>query len=161
MYLFKTGFLSTLLLTSIFSLSACSNNKTASSDNGSLQNSQKQAGWQKSKAISNMQKVETGKIVSIKTIAIQPEKINSYGSVGVSVGSGGHSGVYGAFDLATLGKVFHNATKAKTAQQFIIQKANGEMVAITQPSSQTSKEIFKVGDPVKLLLENGKAKVIH
>ncbi len=166
MNLFKTGFLGALLLASIFSLSACSNNKTASTNNGSLQNSQKQGGWQKNKAthnkvISNMQKVETGKIVSIKTIAIQPEKINSYGSVGVSVGSGGHSGVYGAFDLATLGKVFRNATKPKTAQQFIIQKANGEMIAITQASSQTSKEVFKVGDSVKLLLENGKAKVIH
>jgi len=142
MNLFKTGFLGTLLiLVSILSLSACSNNKTAST-----------------KSITNMQKVETGKIVSIKTIAVKPEEINSYGNIGVSVGSGGHSGVYGAFDLATLGKVFRNATKAKTAQKFIIKKSNGEMIAITQANS---KEIFNVGDTVKILLKDGKAKIIH
>ena len=170
MSLLKTGFIGTFLLLSLFSLSACSNNKTASRDNGSLQNSEKQGGWQNkathnktssNKSISNMQKVEIGKIVSIKTIAIQPEKIDSYGSVGVSVGSGGRSGLYGAFDLATLGKVFRNANKPKTAQRFIIRKSNGEMVAITQPFSQASKEVFKIGDSVKILLENGKAKVIH
>jgi len=170
MSLFKTGFVGIFLLISLFSLSACSNNKTTSTNNSALQNSEKQGGWQNkdthnkgssNKTIANMQKVETGKIVSIKTIAIQPEKIDSYGSVGVSVGSGGRSGIYGAFDLATLGKVFRNANKPKTAKQFIIRKSNGEMVAITQPFSQTSKEVFKIGDSVKLLLENGKAKVIH
>jgi len=115
-------------------------------------------GWQNNKKIKNIKNVETGTIISMSNIAIEPEKINSYGSVGVSVGSGGHSGVYGAFDLATLGKVFRNATKPKTAQRFIIKKTNGEMIAITQAPS---KEIFKVGESVKLFLENGKAKVIH
>jgi len=105
-----------------------------------------------------MQKIEIGKIISVKTVAVKPEDINSYGNVGVSVGSGGHSGVYASVDIATIGKLYRNATKPSTAQQFIITKSNGETVAITQPNS---KEIFKNGDSVKILLEDGKAKVIH
>ncbi len=158
MRLFKTVFFSILCIIAIINVSACSNNKNASTNNRTLQNSQKQGGWQYNKNITNIQKIEQGTIISMNTIAIKPEKINTYGSVGVSVGSGGQSGVYGAFDLATLGKVFRNATKPKTALRFIIKKANGEMVAITQPPS---KEVFKIGDSVKLLLENDKAKVIH
>lgn len=123
------------------SLSACSNNQKVSTG-----------------AIENIQKIEIGKIVSVKTVPLNPEKINSYGNVGVSVGSGGHGGVYGSVDLSTLGKLYRNATKPTTAQQLIIIKANGETVAITQA---TSKESFKIGDSVKLLLQNGKAKVIH
>ena len=123
------------------SLSACSNNQRVFTG-----------------AIENIQKVEIGKIVSIKTVPLNPENINSYGNVGVSVGSGGHSGVYGSVDLSTLGKLYRNATNPTTAQQLIIIKANGETVAITQA---TSKESFKIGDSVKLLLQNGKAKVIH
>lgn len=153
---------STLLFVTLFGLSACSNNKTASTNastaNKKIQNSEKVGGWQKNKPLSNMQKIEAGKIVSIKIIPVKPEKIDSYGSVGVSVGSGGHSGIYGAFDIATLGKVLRNANKPKTTQQFIIQKTNGEMVAITQAPT---KETFNIGDSVKLLLENGRAKVIH
>ncbi len=149
MILFRTGFLETVILLSILGLSACSNNKTAPTKNDTLQNNT---------TIKNVQPIATGTIISINTIVIKPEKIDSYGSVGVSVASGGHSGVYGAFDLATLGKVFRNATKPKTAQRFILKKSNGEMAAITQA---TSKETFKIGDSVKLLLENGEAKVIH
>ncbi|MCF6190638.1 MAG: hypothetical protein L3J51_09170 [Cocleimonas sp.] len=133
--------LSAFSLFILISLSACSSNKTANTSN-----------------ITNMQKIEMGKIISVKTVAVKPEDINSYGNVGVSVGSGGHSGVYGSVDLATIGKLYRNATKPSTAQQFIITKANGETVAITQPSS---KEVFKIGDSVKILLEDGKAKVIH
>jgi len=137
MKLFKILLFTVLLIT----MSACSNNKTASSG-----------------TIENLQKVEAGTIVSVKTIALKPEEINSYGNVGVSVGSGGHSGVYGSVDLATIGKLYRNATKPTTAQQFIITKFNGETVAITQPAS---KEIFKTGDSVKLLFKDGKAKVTH
>ncbi len=133
--------LSTLSLFILISLSACSNNKTANTGNAT-----------------NMQKIEMGKIISVKTVAVKPEEINSYGNVGVSVGSGGHSGVYGSVDIATIGKLYRNATKPSTAQQFIVTKSNGETVAITQANS---KETFKVGDSVKIFLENGKAKVIH
>lgn len=133
--------LSALSLVMLISLSACSNNKTANSNN-----------------INNMQKIEKGKIISVKTVAVKPEDINSYGNLGVSVGSGGHSGVYGSVDLATIGKLYRNATKPATAQRLIVTKTNGETVAITQPSS---KEVFKIGDSVKILLEKGKAKVIH
>lgn len=133
-----------LIITSFLTLSACSNNKTATT-----------AGTGK---IENMQKVETGTIVSVKTIALKPEEINSYGNVGVSVGTGGSSGVYGSVDLATIGKLYRNATKPTTAQQLIIKKENGETVAITQAAS---KEVFKAGDAVKLLIQDGKAKVIH
>ena len=148
----------TLLCITLFGLSACSNNKTSAVNKEKIQNSEKLGGWQKNKPIKNMQTVEAGTIVSIKTIPVKAEKIDSYGNIGVSVGSGGHSGIYGAFDLATLGKVFRNANKPKTTQQFIIKKTNGELVAITQAPS---KEPFKAGDSVKLLLENGQAKVIH
>ena len=137
MKLFKLVLFSMIFI----SLSACSNNQKASTG-----------------AIANVQKVEMGKIVSVKTVSLSSEKINSYGNVGVSVGSGGHSGVYGSVDLSTLGKLYRNATTPTTAQQLIIIKSNGETVAITQP---TSKEGFKIGDSVKLLLQNGKAKVIH
>ena len=129
----------------LISLSACSNNKTS-------------ANTPINKPIENMQKVEMGTIVSVQSIAIEPEKIDSYGNIGVSVGSGGHSGIYGAFDVATIGKIFRNTTKPKTALQLIVKKANGETVAITQTAS---KEVFKSGDSVKLLLQDGKAKVTH
>ncbi len=138
----KKLFVALLFATSIMGLSACSNNKTAAATG----------------VVENMQKVETGTIVSVKTITLKPEEINSYGNVGVSVGTGGSSGVYGSVDLATIGKLYRNATKPTTAQQFIITKSNGETVAITQPAS---KEVFKTGDTVKLLIKDGKAKVIH
>ena len=105
-----------------------------------------------------MQKVELGTIISVKTIAVKAEEVNSYGNMGITIGSGGTSGIYGTVDIATLGKLYRNATKPTTAQRFIIKRSNGETVAITQASS---KEVFKAGDTIKLLIEDGKAKVIH
>lgn len=107
--------------------------------------------------IGKQQTVETGTVVAVKTVNLTPEKINSYGNVGVSVGSGGHSGVYGSVDVGTIGKLFRNATGPKTALEIIVKKDNGEVIAITQ----ASKVSFKKGDYVKLLLRNGKAQVIH
>lgn len=133
---FLKSLLLTIFLTTMFS--ACSSNQTTT--------------------VENIQTIEMGTIVSINNVLVEPERINSYGNVGVAVGSGGRSGIYGAVDVATLGKLFRNATKPMTALQFIIKKTNGETVAITQ---EASKEIFKVGEPVKLLLMNGKAKVMH
>lgn len=131
-----------LFLNAFLVLPACSSNQTTATTG----------------KIENMQKTETGTIVSIKTVTVTPEQINSYGNVGVAVGSGGRGGLYGAVDVATIGKLYRNATKPTTAQQLIITKSNGETVAITQAFS---KEIFKTGDAVKLLIQDGKAKVIH
>ncbi len=125
----------------VSTLAACSSNKNAVTDN-----------------VENMQKVESATIVAVKTIKVKPEEINSYGNVGVSVGTGGTSGVYGTVDLATLSKLYRNATKPTSALQIIVTKANGETVAITQPAT---KEAFKVGDTVKVLIVDGKAKVMH
>lgn len=105
-----------------------------------------------------MQKVELGTIISVKTIPIKAEMVNSYGNMGITIGSGGTSGIYGTVDIATLGKLYRNATKPTTALQFIIKRTNGEMVAITQAHS---KEVFKAGETVKLFIEDGKAKITH
>ncbi len=128
--------LSALIL--LFSLTACSSN-TANNQLG------------------KQQTVETGTVVSVKTIKIKPEEIRSYGNVGVGVGSGGYRGVYGSVDVGTLARLFRNATGPKTAQEIIVNKTNGETVAITQEA----KENFKQGDSVKILLRNGEARVIH
>ncbi len=134
------------LIILLTNLSACSNNKTAST----------------SGKIANMQKVEMGTVVSVKTIALKPDSIESHGEIGVSIGSGGTSGVYGSVDIGTLGTLFSGTKKPTTAQQFIIKKSTGETVAITQEVTDGEpKEVFKAGDIVKLLLQNGKAKVIH
>ena len=129
-----------ILIPSLITLSGCSSKKTVVPTG---------------KAV-NMQKIETGTVVSVKTIAIKPETTTRpYGNVGISIGSGGRSGVFGSVDI---GRIFRNSTKPTTALRLIINKSNGEMVAITQA---VSKENFKQGDTVKLLIENGKAKVIH
>ena len=133
-----------LLVALLTSLSACSNTNDTDSRT-------------KTYTATNIQKVELGKIIAIKTVALKPEEIDSYGNLGVSIGSGGRSGVYGSVDIGTLAKIYRNTTKPTTAQQIIITKANGETVAITQ---EHSKHTFKIGETVKLLVENGKAKVI-
>jgi outer membrane lipoprotein SlyB len=107
--------------------------------------------------LNKQQIVESGTVISVKTVNIKPEKINSYGNVGVSVGSGGHSGVYGSVDVGTIGRIFRNASRDKKAQEIIIKKDTGNVVAITQDT----KVIFKKGDKVRLLLRNGKARVTH
>lgn len=132
-----------MLLFAAVTLSACSNSNTNSTSNSQVK---------------NIQKVETGKIVGVKTVKLKPEEINSYGNVGVGVNTGGKGGIYGSVDLATIGKLYRNATKPSTAQQIIVTKANGETIAITQPAT---KEVFKVGDAVKLLIVDGEARVIH
>jgi len=137
-----------LLFVTLFSLSACSQH---------FPDNQENLGANK-KPVSNMQKVELGTIISVKTIAVKAEEVNSYGNMGITIGSGGTSGIYGTVDIATLGKLYRNATKPTTAQRFIIKRSNGDTVAITQASS---KEVFKAGDTIKLLIEDGKAKVIH
>lgn len=107
--------------------------------------------------LNKQQKVESGTILSVKIIKIKPEKIDSYGNVGVSVGSGGHNGVYGSVDIGTIGKLFRNVTRDKISQEIIVKKDSGNIVAITQDTNVT----FKKGDKVRLLLRNGKARAIR
>ncbi|MEE9326021.1 MAG: hypothetical protein V3U71_01920 [Cocleimonas sp.] len=107
--------------------------------------------------LNKQQTVELGTVISVKTVKLKPESIDSYGNVGVSVGSGGHSGVYGSVDVGTIGRIFRNATRDKVAQEIIVKKKSGETIAVTQDN----KISFSKGDKVKLLLRNGKARVIH
>ena len=132
--------LSTLIPPIIFflSLTACSSNP-ANNQLGKLQN------------------VETGTVINVTTVKIIPERINSYGNVGVGIGSGGYRGIFGSVDVGTLARIFRNATGPKIAQEIIVRKTNGEVVAVTQ----ASKTLFKQGDRVKILLRKGQAEVIY
>jgi outer membrane lipoprotein SlyB len=107
--------------------------------------------------IGKQQTVETGTVLSMRTFNIKPEQINSYGNVGVGIGSGGYRGIFGSVDIGTLARLFRNATGPKVVQEIIIRKSNGEAVAITQVATDN----FKTGDAVKILLKNGEARVIH
>ena len=103
------------------------------------------------------QKIETGIVLGVRIIEIKPEPVHSYGNVGVTLDSSGTSGIQGSVDLKTIGTLYRNATKDKTAQEIIVKKDIGETVAITQ----STNEIFKVGDRIKVLKREGKAVVIH
>ncbi|HFC93513.1 MAG TPA: hypothetical protein ENJ51_11950 [Leucothrix mucor] len=102
----------------------------------------------------NIQKVEQGTITQIKKIAIARDSNPLGSSIGVSVGSGGHAGVYGAFDM---GRIFSAMTKPTHQLELIVKKQKGGFVAVTQPLGGN----FKVGDNVKILLRNGLAVVQH
>jgi outer membrane lipoprotein SlyB len=101
-----------------------------------------------------VQKVELGTITQLKTVATAKDSNPLGGSIGVSVGSGGHAGLYGAFDV---GKVFSALSTPSHQLELIVKKQNGEFIAITQPLTDD----FKVGDKVKILLRNGLAVVQH
>ena len=107
--------------------------------------------------VSVEQKIETGIVLGVRIIEIKPEKLDSHGKVGLTVDSSGTSEIQGSIDLKTIGSLYRNATKDDTAQEIIIKKDVGETVAITQ----NTKEIFKVGDRIKVLKRDGKAVVIH
>lgn len=146
-FLFKTPILfSTVLVLGLsFGLSACSNNENAKPKYKTIQ------------TLNQQHPVETGTVVSVRTVQIQPEAINSYGNVGVAASSSGFRGIYGSIDLATLGRIFKNTTGPKTAQEVIVKKNNGQTVAITQ----VAKETFNRGDSVKILVRKGEARVTH
>ncbi|GAA0401241.1 hypothetical protein GCM10009133_07590 [Cocleimonas flava] len=135
---------------SLLIISACSSSSSTTTDSA------------KSKVddaipVSVEQKIETGIVLAVRIIEVAPEPIHSYGNVGVNVDSSGTSGIQGSIDLKTLSTLYRNATKDKTAQELIVKKDMGETVAITQ----STKEIFKVGDRIKVLKRDGKAVVIH
>ena len=145
-FLQKNPFLLTLLLIFglSFGLSACSNTTKAKPKYKTIQTL-------------NERPVETGTVVSVRTIQLQQEALNSYGNIGVSASSGGFSGIYGSIDLATLGRIFNKQSNSRTFQEVIVKKNNGQTVAITQ----TPTEAFRQGDVVKILLHNGESQVIH
>ncbi|MEH6457193.1 MAG: hypothetical protein V7749_12760, partial [Cocleimonas sp.] len=104
----------------VLGLSACSNNAP------------KKPKYKTIQTLNNQQQVETGTVVSVRTIQVKPDANKSYGSpygnVGVSASSGGFRGIYGSIDLATLGRLFKGATATKTAQEIIVKKSTGETV---------------------------------
>ena len=102
--------------------------------------------------VGNIQKVEVGTITQLKEIPIKDESDSSSTSVGVSVGSRGHAGIYGAFDI---GKIFSALNKPTKQLELMIKKQNEELIAITQPLGGN----FKVGDKVKFFLRNGRTVV--
>ncbi len=132
--MFNLKFLAGLLI--CFSLVACTANTVST------------------KHMGNIQKVEQGTITQIKKIAIARDSNPLGSSIGVSVGSGGHAGVYGAFDM---GRIFSAMTKPTHQLELIVKKQKGGFVAVTQPLGGN----FKVGDNVKILLRNGLAVVQH
>ena len=132
--MFNLKFLAGLLI--CFSLVACTANTVST------------------KHMGNIQKVEQGTITQIKKIATARDSNPLGSSIGVSVGSGGHAGVYGAFDM---GRIFSAMTKPTHQLELIVKKQKGGFVAVTQPLGGN----FKVGDNVKILLRNGLAVVQH
>ena len=105
----------------------------------------------------NLANVETGTVLSIRTAPIEPIKIYPRGNVGVGIGSGGYRGIFGSIDAGTIGRIFSNSTGPKFAQEVIVKKRSGEIVAIRQAAKTT----FKQGDRVKIIVQKGQAEVIH
>ena len=131
------------------SLSACSS--TATKDSSV---SASQAG----KAVvpmGSISKVELGTIVQLKKVILTNDaSLANAGNIGVSVGSGGHSGVYGSINAGTIIRALRGPTKRL---EIVIKKSNGEHVSVTQALGGN----FKVGDKIKILLRNGLAVVEH
>ena len=105
----------------------------------------------------SIKEVQTGIVQAINKRTIQPVKYRPNGNVGVSVGSGGHAGVYGSVDVATIGRLLKGPAKPRVVYEIIIKRDNGELIAITQPATIA----FQRGDKVKILQRGGEARVIH
>ena len=127
-----------------FGLSACSNTEKAKA----------KPKYKTIQTLNQQQKVETGTVVSVRAIQIKPPN-HSRPSIGVAASSGGFRGVYGSIDMATLSRIFGN-NRTIEAQEIIVKKSTGDTIAITQ----VSKEKFKQGENVKILLRDGKSIVV-
>ena len=101
------------------------------------------------------QGTQTGTVLAVKATYIKPETLHP--NIGVSIGSGGYGGVYGGFDVGNVVRAARDANSPNYRQVITVQQSNGETVAI----SQISRQAFKPGDHVKLILVNGEARVIH
>lgn len=142
LYKFKLSFSIFLMLGLSFGLSACSNTEKAKPKYKTIQ------------TLNQQQKVETGTVVSVRSIQINTQSY-SRPSFGVAASSGGFRGIYGSVDLATLSRFLGN-NKTTEAQEIIVKKSAGNTVAITQ----VTKEKFKQGDKVKILQRDGQSVVV-
>lgn len=129
--------LAILLIT--FTLSACSNNTSNTSENAS----------------SGVKNTETGTVLNVRSIYLKPERLRP--SIGISVGSGGYRGAYGGIDVGNVARVIKDANKPRFEQTIIVKTSDGNTAEITQ----VSREMFKRGDKVKVVLQRGEARVIH
>ena len=139
---------SLLVITSIFLLtllSACSNTTT------------NKVNKPKPKTINTKMEVQTGTVLAVNKLVTQPKQYRPRANVGVSVGSGGHAGIYGAMDVLSIGRLLRGPEKPKVAYNIIVKRDNGEVVSVTQPATIH----FNRGDKVKILQQNGEARVIH
>lgn len=133
----KTSLLFFTSLLLLLTLSACSNTKKSNT--------------------SDIQKMEKGTVVAVKLDRTVARPTRPNGNVGVSVGSGGHAGVYGSVDFATIGNIFSKSKKDKVMQKIIVERTNGSLVEITQPDTQR----FSRGDKVKIIHQGNQARVVH
>lgn len=109
------------------------------------------------KRIYTLQDVQNGSVIAVKKVVLKAEPIRPHGNIGVSLGSGGHAGFYGAVDILTLGSLFGMKKKDKVMQEIIIRRPNGTLVAVTQPYSTS----FKRGDRVRIIKRGNEARVIR
>lgn len=131
--------LSILLIT--LTLTACSNQM----GNGNTVNT----------ASSKQKSMETGTVIHVRSIYLKPERLRP--NIGVSVGSGGYRGAYGGIDVGNVARVIRDANKPRFEQKIIVKINDGNTAEITQ----VSRETFKKGDKVKVVLQRGEARVIH
>lgn len=109
------------------------------------------------KRIYTLQDVQNGSVIAVKKVVLKAEPIRPHGNIGVSLGSSGHAGFYGAVDILTLGSLFGMKKKDKVMQEIIIRRPNGTLVAVTQPYSTS----FKRGDRVRIIKRGNEARVIR
>ena len=107
--------------------------------------------------LANVKEVQQGTVVSVTLTPVKTEPIRPRGGFGVTVGSGGHAGVYGSVDLATIGRILSTPAKPAMMQEIIVRRTNGSLVAITQPE----KEPFRRGESIKIVHRGNQARVIH
>ncbi len=124
-------------------ITSCTNNTTNTTNND--------------KRIYTLQDVQSGSVIAVKKVVLKAEPIRPHGNIGVSLGSGGHAGFYGAVDILTLGSLFGIKKKDKVMQEIIIRRSNGTLVAVTQPYSTS----FKRGDRVRIIKRGNEARVIR
>ena len=108
-------------------------------------------------SVNTFQEVQTGSVVAVNQTVIRAKPIKPRANVGVSIGSGGRSGLYGAVDILTLGSLLGIKKKDKVIQEVIIRRSNGTLVAVTQPFHA----MFRRGDQIKIVKQDGEARVTY
>ena len=106
------------------------------------------------------QEVQQGTVLAVKyTTSTDNNTTEHNGKIGVTIGSGGSSGVYGSVDIGRVFNVFSSGKSAHRAslQTITVKRRNGEVVAITQPIVTH----FNRGDRVKIVKQGNEARVIH